>query len=118
MITLYGIKNCDTVKKAIKYLDSLGIEYQFFDYKKQLPSTELVQSWVEQFGWDTVLNKRGTTYRKLDEDTKASLHADNVVDVLLANPSAIKRPVLVTENTTLIGFKADEYQDTLKKAIS
>jgi Spx/MgsR family transcriptional regulator len=114
MTTLYGIKSCDTVKKAINHLDSLGIEYDFFDYKKQLPHADLIQSWVAQFGWDTVLNKRGTTYRKLDEDVKASLNADNVVEVLLANPSAIKRPVLVTKNTTLIGFKADQYQDTFK----
>ena len=115
MITLYGIKNCDTVKKATKCLDSLGLEYEFFDYKKTLPSADLVQSWVTQFGWDKVLNKRGTTYRKLDENTKENLNADNVVEVLLANPSAIKRPILVSSKTTLIGFNADEYQNTLLK---
>ena len=114
MVTLYGIKNCDSVKKAMKYLDELNIEYTFFDYKKQLPKADIIQSWVAQFGWDTVLNKRGTTYRKLDDETKASLNADNVVDILLANPSAIRRPILVTENTTLIGFDANQYQNTLK----
>lgn len=112
--TLYGIKNCDSVKKAIKHLDSLGIEYDFFDYKKQLPSSDTIQHWVTQFGWDTVLNKRGTTYRKLGDEVKENLNADNVVDVLLANPSAIKRPILSTAQTTLIGFKADEYTNILK----
>ena len=114
MITLYGIKNCDSVKKAIKYLDARDIEYQFFDYKKQLPSDELIASWVAEFGWDRVLNKRGTTYRKLDEESKQSLNADTVTQMLLANPSAIKRPILSTDTTTLIGFNADEYTHTLK----
>ena len=114
MVTLYGIKNCDSVKKAMKYLDELNIEYTFFDYKKQLPSADLLASWVAEFGWDTVLNKRGTTYRKLDENIKQSLNADTVTEVLLANPSAIKRPILSTQKTTLIGFNADEYANTLK----
>ncbi len=114
MITLYGIKNCDSVKKATKYLNALGIEYTFFDYKKELPNSDLLESWVADFGWDTVLNKRGMTYRKLDEHIKKNLNRDNVVEILLAHPSAIKRPILSTQKTTLIGFNADEYANTLK----
>lgn len=111
MTTLYGIKNCDTVKKAVKWLNDNGIEHQFFDYKKELPSTKQVNAWIEQFGWDVVLNKRGTTYRKLDDATKANLNADNATALLLANPSMIKRPIIETDTGNLIGFKADQYAD-------
>lgn len=110
MITVYGIKNCDTVKKALKWFDAKGIEYTFFDYKKQHPSEAQLKQWIDTFGWDVVVNKRGTTYRKLDETTKNRLNADTAAAVLLENNSMIKRPIVETESTPLIGFKADEYE--------
>lgn len=114
MITMYGIKNCDTIKKARRWLEDNGIEYRFFDYKSEGAPADKLPLWIEQFGWETVLNKRGTTYRKLDEATKASLNADSAVQVLLDTPSMIKRPVLETDGTTLIGFKAEEYASLFK----
>lgn len=109
MITVYGIPNCDTVKKARKSLSDNGKDYSFHDYKKQgVPEKEL-RSWVKQLGWETLLNKRGTTWRKLDEATKASVDEASAIQIMLANPSIIKRPVLSSGKTLLVGFSAEEY---------
>lgn len=109
MITLYGIPNCDTIKKARKWLKDNGKDYSFHDYKKQgVPEKEL-RSWVKQLGWETLLNKRGTTWRKLDEATKASVDEASAIQIMLDNPSIIKRPVLSSGKTLLVGFSADEY---------
>lgn len=109
MITLYGIPNCDTIKKARKWLSDNGKDYNFHDYKKQgVPEKEL-RSWVKQLGWETLLNKRGTTWRKLDEATKASVDEASAIQIMLDNPSIIKRPVLSSAKTLLVGFSADEY---------
>ncbi len=109
MIKLYGIPNCDTIKKARKWLTDNNLEYEFYDYKKQgVPEKEL-KSWIKQLGWETLLNKRGTTWRKLDEATKDSVDEKSAIQIMLHNPSIIKRPVLVNEKTLLVGFKADEY---------
>jgi Spx/MgsR family transcriptional regulator len=109
MITLYGIPNCDTIKKARKWLSENGKDYSFHDYKKQgVPEKEL-RSWVKQLGWETLLNKRGTTWRKLDEVTKASVDEASAIQIMLDNPSIIKRPVLSCGKTLLVGFSAEEY---------
>lgn len=109
MITLYGIPNCDTVKKARKWLSDNGKDYSFHDYKKQgVPEKEL-RSWVKQLGWETLLNKRGTTWRKLDEATKASVDEASAIQIMLDNPSIIKRPVLSSGKSLLVGFSAEEY---------
>lgn len=109
MITLYGIPNCDTIKKARKYLTDKGIDYEFYDYKKQgVPEKEL-QAWVKQVGWETLLNKRGTTWRKLDDVTKNSVDEKTAIQIMLNNPSIIKRPVLTKEKTLLIGFSTESY---------
>ncbi|HEY9200895.1 MAG TPA: ArsC family reductase [Gammaproteobacteria bacterium] len=109
MITLYGIPNCDTVKKARKWLSDNGRDYSFHDYKKQgVPEKEL-RSWVKQLGWETLLNKRGTTWRKLDEATKASVDEASAIQIMLDNPSIIKRPVASSGKTLLVGFSAEEY---------
>lgn len=109
MIKLYGIPNCDTIKKARKWLNDNGIEYEFHDYKKLgVPEKEL-KAWVKQLGWETLLNKRGTTWRKLDDDVKDSVDEKAAIEIMLENPSIIKRPVLVNGKTLLVGFKADEY---------
>ena len=109
MITLYGIVNCDTIKKARKWLSDNGKDYSFHDYKKQgVPEKEL-RRWVKQLGWETLLNKRGTTWRKLDEATKASVDETSAIQIMLDNPSIIKRPVLSSDKTLLVGFSEDEY---------
>ena len=109
MITIYGIPNCDTIKKARNWLKDNGIDYEFHDYKKLgVPEKEL-KAWVKQLGWETLLNKRGTTWRKLDEKTKDSVDEKSAINIMLDNPSIIKRPVLSQGKTLLVGFKADEY---------
>lgn len=109
MIKLYGIPNCDTIKKARKWLKDNAVDYEFHDYKKLgVPEKEL-KNWVKQVGWETLLNKRGTTWRKLDDDTKNSVNEKSAVQIMLENPSIIKRPVLVTGKALLVGFSADEY---------
>jgi len=109
MITLYGIPNCDTIKKARKWLNDNGIDYEFHDYKKLgVPEKEL-KAWVKQLGWEVLLNKRGTTWRKLDDEVKESVDEKAAITIMLENPSIIKRPVLVSGKTLLVGFKADEY---------
>lgn len=107
---IYGIKNCDTMKKAFKWLDAQGISYQFQDYKKEAPSQDLVAQWLEQLGWEQVINKRGTTWRKLDDNTKNTMNDTLAIEVILENPSIIKRPLLDHEGELHLGFKDTEYQ--------
>jgi len=109
MITLYGISNCDTIKKARKWLKDNDFDYEFHDYKKLGVPEKDLKAWVKQLGWETLLNKRGTTWRKLDEDTKNSVDEASAIKIMLENPSIIKRPVLNDGKTLLVGFKADEY---------
>ena len=112
MITLYGIPNCDTSKKARKWLSDNGKDYSFHDYKKQgVPEKEL-RRWVKQLGWETLLNKRGTTWRKLDDDTKNSVNEKSQNQIMLDNHSILKRPVLSKGNKLLVGCSCDDY-DTL-----
>jgi len=109
MITLYGIPNCDTIKKARKWLNDNNLDYEFHDYKKLgVPEKELT-IWVKKLGWETILNKRGTTWRKLDDKTKNSVSEESAIKIMLDNPSIIKRPVLVKNNLLLVGFKEEEY---------
>ncbi|MER2494009.1 ArsC family reductase [Catenovulum sediminis] len=110
MITLYGINNCDTVKKAKKFLDENQIEFQFHDFKKQGLDKSLVDLWLTQIDWQTLLNKRGTTWRKLDDSIKDSVNEENVADLLVNYPSMIKRPVVNKEGEISVGFKADEWK--------
>lgn len=109
MTTLYGIPNCDTVKKARIWLGEHAIAYQFHDYKKAgVPEAEL-RGWVDRLGWEKLLNRAGTTFRKLPDAEKADLDAEKAIALMLANPSAIKRPVLVQGDTLLAGFDPDTY---------
>jgi len=109
MITIYGIPNCDTIKKARNWLKDNNVDYTFHDYKKLgVPEKEL-KIWVKKLGWEILLNKRGTTWRKLDEKTKDSVNEQSAIQIMLENPSIIKRPVLVKGKTILVGFKAEEY---------
>ena len=113
-ITLFGIPNCDTVKKARKWLDAQAIGYGFHDYKKQgVPEAKLRQ-WVAEQGWEPILNRRGTTFRQLAEADKADIDADKAVRLMLANPSMIKRPVVEHGGGLLVGFDAAAWERALR----
>ena len=113
MIKIYGIPNCDTMKKARKWLENNDVEYEFHDYKKQGVPEANLKKWVKSAGWEVVLNKRGTTWRKLPDDIKDNIDEASSIQVMLDNPSAIKRPVLESGKTILVGFKEDEYETLL-----
>ena len=113
MIKIYGIPNCDTMKKARKWLEKNNLEYEFHDYKKSGVPENKLKLWVKSAGWDIVLNKRGTTWRKLDDDVKNSIDETSSIKVMIDNASAIKRPILESGNRLLIGFKEDEYKTLL-----
>jgi len=110
---LYGIPNCDTVKKARAWLDTKGIGYTFHDYKKEGADPGKLREWVAAKGWETVLNRRGTTFRQLAEADKAGLDADKAVALMQAHPSAIKRPVVEYPGGLLVGFDAAEWERAL-----
>jgi len=113
MIKIYGIPNCDTMKKARKWLDKNNLEYEFHDYKKLgVPEKNLMQ-WVTKAGWETVLNKRGTTWRKLDDKIKNGINENSAIQVMIDNASAIKRPVLESGKLLFIGFNESEYKTLL-----
>ncbi|MDP2573971.1 ArsC family reductase [Vibrio penaeicida] len=112
--TMYGIPNCDTIKKAKKWLEAESIAYDFHDYRKQGIDKSMVEIFCEQLGWEQVLNKRGTTFRQLSQEQKDSLNEQTAVELLVEHPAMIKRPILVVENTYHIGFKADQYQTIFK----
>lgn len=105
--TLYGIPNCDTVKKARVWLDQHGVAFDFHDYKKAGIDRARLEAWVAAHGWETVLNRAGTTFRALPDADKAGLDAAKAVDLMLAQPSMIKRPVLDLGDRTVVGFKPD-----------
>lgn len=113
-IDIYGIPNCDTVKKARKWLDANGVEYVFHDYKKEAADAAKVARWIEAKGVETVLNKRGTTFRKLSDDEKAdAADSHKAVALLVQHPSMIKRPVVEHAAGILVGFKEEEWSATL-----
>ncbi len=107
--TLYGIAHCDTVKKARRWLDERGLAYAFHDYKKAGIDPATLRGWVERLGWETVLNRAGTTFRKLPDAARADLDAERAVALMLAQPSMIKRPMLVDGEVLEAGFKAERY---------
>lgn len=111
--TLNGIPNCDTVKKARKWLEAQGIEYSFRDFKKDAPSADEVGGWADAAGWEVLLNKRGTTFRKLEEGDKADLSQEKAIALMVQHPSLIKRPVLEHEGGLLVGFREPEWKDEL-----
>ena len=109
-VTLYGIPNCDTVKKARVWLDGRGIAYAFHDYKKQGADAAQIARWVAVAGWEKVLNRAGTTFRKLAESDKENLDPAKAIKVMTANPSCIKRPVVEHPGGLLVGFKPEEWE--------
>lgn len=108
MITLYGIKNCDTVKKARTWLEQNNIAYQFHDFRADGLDKQQVNNWISELGLETLVNKRSTTWKELDETTKNQLNA-NALEVIVANPTLIKRPLLDTGKQKHVGFKDAEY---------
>lgn len=110
MTTLYGIKNCDTIKKARKWLSDNGVDYNFHDVRVDGIDTATIEQWIDQAGWETILNRRGTTWRKLDSTVQEATNRDSVTALLLEYPAMIKRPVLDVDGTVSIGFKAEHYQ--------
>ena len=109
MTTMYGIRNCDTVKKARARLDSTGVVYAFHDYKVAGVDEAALNRWVDRLGWEALLNRVGTTFRKLPEADKAGIDRDKAVAIMMANPSAIRRPVVESGETLLVGFTPDGY---------
>ena len=108
--TLYGIPNCDTVKKARVWLGQHGVAHVFHDYKKAGIDRASLERWVNEHGWETVLNRAGTTFRKLPDADRANLDADKAVALMLAQPSMIKRPVLDLGDRRIVGFKPEIYE--------
>ena len=108
-LTLYGIANCDTVRKARGFLDARGVAYAFHDYKKHGVDRTILDRWVARVGWEALLNRQGTTFRKLPDSDKADLDADRAVAIMTTHPSSIRRPVIDTGDALVIGFDADRY---------
>ena len=107
--TLYGIRNCDTMKKAWTWLDQHGVAYDFHDYKKSGIDQAKLEDWVRAVGWERLLNRSGTTFRKLPEAERQGLDADKAIGLMLAQPSMIKRPVLEADGKLLVGFRPEDY---------
>lgn len=113
-IIIHGIKNCDTMKKARAWLDKAGIDYVFHDYKTAGIEKDRLEKWAKKAGWETLLNKAGTTFKKLPDKDKEGLTEAKAVKLMLAQPSMIKRPVLeLGGGKLLVGFKPEQYQDAL-----
>ncbi|MCB1488756.1 MAG: ArsC family reductase [Bauldia sp.] len=108
--TIYGIKNCDTMKKARAWLESHGVDYAFHDYKASGIDRGRLEAWASEVGWETLLNRAGTTFRKLADADKADLDEKKAIALMLAQPSMIKRPVLDIGSKILVGFKPDVYE--------
>ena len=109
-LTIYGIKNCDTMKKARAWLDKRGVTYNFHDYKTAGIERERLEAWSKKVGWETLLNQAGTTFRKLPDKDKSGLDAKKAIALMLEQPSMIKRPVLdLGGGKLLVGFKPDVY---------
>jgi arsenate reductase len=108
-LTMYGIPACDTIKKARTWLEGQGVAFTFHNYKTAGIERGALERWVDRVGWEALLNRSGTTFRKLPEEERADLDRERAIAILLANPSAIRRPVLEDGDTLLVGFKPDVY---------
>lgn len=115
MTKIYGIKNCDTMKKAFKWLENADISYEYHDYRKNGIDKTLLLAFIKEFGWESLINKRGTTYRTLSQEEKNTLNEQNAIELMLEKPAIIKRPVLIHNDQYLLGFSADQYQALLLK---
>jgi len=109
-VTLHGIKNCDTMKKARAWLDGRGVAYAFHDYKTDGIARETLEAWAKLAGWEVLLNRAGTTFKKLPDKDKDGITGNKALALMLAQPSMIKRPVLEAGNRLLVGFKPELYE--------
>lgn len=113
--TIYGIKNCDTMKKAFTWLKDHGVAHDFHDYKASGISKAKLEAWCKELGWETVLNRAGTTFRKLPDADRENLTQAKAIALMLAQPSMIKRPMVETGGKLQVGFKPDAYAALFKK---
>ena len=111
--TIYGIKNCDTMKKARAWLDGHGVEYEFHDYKTSGIEEGVLRTWAAKVGWEVLLNRSGTTFRKLSEQDKDNLTEKKAIALMLKQPSMIKRPVIEVSGKLLVGFRPEIYEKSL-----
>lgn len=110
-VEIYGIKNCDTMKKALKWLDDRGVGYVFHDYKKEGVNADVLKQAITEHGWENVINRRGTTWRNLPEDTKENMDETRALEMAQENPSIIKRPLLLHEDAVFLGFSEVVYRE-------
>mgnify|MGYP001106457652 FL=1 len=111
MTTLYGIPNCDTMKKARKWLANNGVEHEFHDYKKLGIEKKKLDEWIKAVGWETLLNRRGMMWRKVPDDVKASIDEKSAIGLMIETPSIIKRPVLEANGKVTVGFRPETYEE-------
>ncbi len=116
MTTVYGIKNCDTIKKTLKWLDKEEIEYTFHDYKKAGIDSKSLKRWCRDISWEELINRRGTTWRKLPESDREGLNQSKAIQLMIDNPSLIKRPVIEHDQQVVVGFNESVVSDLLTKA--
>jgi len=112
-VTIYGIKNCDTMKKARAWLEGHGVAYEFHDYKTAGIDRGRLEGWAREVGWEALLNRAGTTFRALPEKDREKLSETKAIGLMMAQPSMIKRPVLETGGKLLVGFKPEQYEKAL-----
>ncbi len=112
MTTLYGIKNCDTVKKARRWLELHGVDYHFHDFREQGIDAAQVREWLQELGWENLVNRRSTTWKQLDPDVRENMDEDSALAAILEHPTLVKRPVLDTGSQRIVGFKAASYERT------
>lgn len=109
-LTLFGIKNCDTVRKARKFIDANQLTVEFHDFRQDGLTREQLEHWVSLIDWTQLFNKRSTSFRALSEDDKSDINQEKAIDLMLENPTLIKRPVLVTQDKLMLGFKEANYK--------
>ncbi|MFT5008864.1 MAG: arsenate reductase [Granulosicoccus sp.] len=115
MIKIYGIKNCDTVKKTLRWFAEQNVTVDFIDFKKEPPTAELIQQWIALLGWESLVNKRGTTWRKLPETTKTSVDSTSAVALIQHQPSLIKRPLIELQGHLWIGFDLSQFAHIISR---
>ncbi|MFK7889385.1 MAG: ArsC family reductase [Granulosicoccus sp.] len=115
-VVLYGIANCDTVRKARKWMEAKSIDYEFHDYKKAGIDKEALEKWCKNFGWENLINKRGTTWRKLADEEKSDLTKASAIALMMKNTSVIKRPIVSLDDTWLLGFDEKAWAEAIDPA--
>ncbi|HFD79380.1 MAG TPA: ArsC family reductase [Gammaproteobacteria bacterium] len=110
MITLYGIKNCDTMKKAMRWLDEHGVDYRFHDYRKDGLDPKQLRAWEKELGWERLLNRRGLLWRKLPQEVRDHIDRKTALQLMQDNPGIIKRPLADLGDRRVLGFNADDYE--------